>query len=145
MIPMLVGFLPAVLANGRDIYVLLLRTLSALLIVVLLSGSVLTACGASASTARHLSPNEIAKQVGAQYGDPQAHVAMAKPDVTDGLQQPMYHMALTGRFHKGALEATRLNFSALADRMYVWAITAHDDAGNEVWFDRELGSAQPSS
>lgn len=118
-----------------------LRKMSALLVLILLSSSVLTACGAS--TAHHLSPNTIAKQVGTQYGDPQAQITMTTSDVTDGLQQPMYHMALTGNFHKGALEATRLNFSALADRMYVWAITAHDQADNEVWFDRDLSTPSP--
>lgn len=117
--------------------------MSMLLVFVVLTFSSLTACGAS--TARHLSPNEIAKQVGTQYGDPQAQVAKVTSMVTDNPpHDPMYLMSLTGHFHKGAVEAVRLSFSALADRMYVWGITARDQAGNEVWFDRELGPTSPS-
>jgi hypothetical protein len=56
----------------------------------------------------------------------------------------MYLMTITGHFKKGALEADTLYFSALASRMYVWNIYADDQAGNEVWVDRELGSATPS-
>ena len=52
----------------------------------------------------------------------------------------MYLMSVTGRFHKGALVAVRLGFSALADSMYVWSISAYDQAGKEVWFDRDLGT-----
>ena len=105
---------------------------------LLISGGV-TACGTS--TAHLLSPNAIAKQVGAHYGDPQAQVATVKDTVADGPgRHPMYLMSVTGRFHKGALVAVRLGFSALADSMYVWSISAYDQAGKEVWFDRDLGT-----
>ena len=107
--------------------------------MVLLISSGVTACGTS--TAPHLSPGEIARQVGIHYGDPQAQVAGVKDAVADGPgRHPMYLMSLTGHFHKGALVAVRLDFSALADSMYVWHIDAFDQAGKEVWFDRDLGS-----
>jgi hypothetical protein len=126
--------------------VLLPRRLSVLLVIVivLLFSSILTAC--ATSTAHRLSPEEIARQVGIYYGEAHAQVAHVMADVTDNPpHDPMYHMTLTGHFHKGTLEADTLGFSALANRMYVWAISAQDQAGNEVWFDRELGSALPSS
>jgi hypothetical protein len=119
---------------------LLLRKISALLVMALLISSSVTACGTSA--AHLLSPDKIAKQVGMHYGDPQAQVAGVKDTIADGPgQHPMYLMSVTGHFHKGALVAVRLGFSATADRMYVWSIYAYDQAGKEVWFDRDLGSA----
>jgi len=113
--------------------------MSLLLIMVLLISSGVTACGTSA--APHLRPDEIAKQVGAHYGDPQAQVVEVRSELTDGTQEPMYLMSVTGRFHKRTLAAVTLGFSAMADRMYVWHILAFDQAGNEVWFDRDMGSA----
>ena len=121
--------------------------------MVLLSSSVLTACGTTTPTAETsiptphlLSPGEIASYVGTAYGDPQAQIAGVKSDVTDPPpHDPMYHMTLTGHFHKGALQAEKLGFSALADRMYVWAIWAYNQADAQVWFDQELAPATPSS
>jgi hypothetical protein len=116
-----------------------LRKMSALVVLILFISTMVTACGAS--TAYRLSPDEIAKQVGIHYGDPQAHVAGVKTTVADPPpHEPMYLMSVTGSFHKGALVAVKLGFSATADRMYVWSIYAFDQAGNEVWFDRDLGS-----
>lgn len=118
--------------------------MSALLVIGLLISSVVTACGTN--DAPHLSPDKIAKQVGMHYGDPQAQVAGVKDAVADGPgQHPMYLMSVTGHFHKGALVAVRLGFSALADAMYVWSIYAYDQAGREVWFDRDLGAPLPTS
>lgn len=117
-----------------------LRKMSALLILMLLIGGSVTACGTT--TTQRLSPDEIAKQVGIHYGDPQARVAGVKSTVADPPpHEPMYLMSVTGNFHKGALAAVKLGFSATADRMYVWHISAFDQAGNEVWFDQDLGSA----
>ncbi len=129
-----------------------LRHMTALLVLALLSGSVLIACETNmptsetgAPTPRLLSPQAIASYVGTAYGDSQAAIAGVKSDVTDPAPgEPMYHMTLTGHFHKGALAAETLGFSALADRMYVWAIWAYDQTGTEVWFDHELAPASPS-
>jgi hypothetical protein len=129
-----------------------LRNRTALLVLALLSITALTACETNIPTSetgtptpRLLSPEAIASYVGAAYSDPQAQIAGVKSDVTDPAPgEPMYHMTLTGHFHKGALEAETLGFSALADRMYVWAIWAYDQAGAEVWFDHELAPASPS-
>lgn len=125
---------------------LLLRKVTVLLVLVLLIGSMLTACGTTRTTTVHLlSSDEIAGQVSAHYGEAHVHIIRAMSTVADPPpHDPMYLMSLTGHFHKGALEAHTLSFSALANRMYVWDISAHDQAGNEVWFDRELGSAPPS-
>jgi hypothetical protein len=120
------------------------RNMTALLVLALLSSSVLIACGTNTPTTRLLSPQAIASYVGTAYSDPQAVIAGVKSDVTDPAPgEPMYHMTLTGHFHKGALEAETLGFSALANRMYVWAIWAYDQAGTEVWFDKELAPASP--
>lgn len=113
------------------------RTLIALLAMALLISVCVAACGTSAASS--VSPNQIAKQVGAHYGDAQAQVAGVRSTESDQ-QDPMYLMTLTGRFHKGSLVAVRLGFSALADRMYVWHISAFDQAGNLMWFDRDLTS-----
>ena len=110
---------------------------------VLLISSVLTACGTS--THHLLSSDEIAKQVGTHYGEAHPQITGVKSTVADPPpHDPMYLMTISGHFMKGALEADTLSFSALASRMYVWAISAYDQAGNEVWIDRELGSAAPS-
>ena len=129
-----------------------LRNMVVLLVMIVLSSSALAACETSNPTSvtstptmHLLSPEEIASYVGTAYGDSQAEVAGVKSDVTDNPpHDPMYHMTLTGHFHKGALEASTLGFSALADRMYVWVIYAYDQAGTEVWFDHELAPASPS-
>jgi hypothetical protein len=124
--------------------VLLPRKMSVLLVLALLISSILTACGTS--TGHRLSPDEIAKQVSTHYGEAHAQIAKVISTVADPPpHDAMYLMTLTGHFQKGTLEADTLSFSALANRMYVWAISAQDQAGNEVWFDRELGSALPSS
>src|SRR5262245_12086659 len=86
----------------------LLRKMRVLLVMILLTGSVVTACGTS--SAHSLSPDEIAKQVGIHYGDSQARVASAKSDVADPPpHEPIYLMSITGHFHKGALTALTLH------------------------------------
>jgi hypothetical protein len=119
--------------------------------LVLISGTVLAACEtrsptsvASTPTARLLSPQEIASYVGMAYGDPHAQITKVMSDVAEAPpHEPIYTMSLTGHFHKGALEAVTLAFSASATRMYVWFIHAYDQADNEVWFDHELAPASP--
>jgi hypothetical protein len=114
--------------------------MSALLVMALLISGSVTACGTS--MAHRLSPDEIARQVGNHYGDPQAQLAGVKDDVADPPpHEPMYHIGLTGYFHKGALVAVRLYFSATAERMYVWNVLAVDQAGKQVWYDQDLDSA----
>jgi hypothetical protein len=123
--------------------VLRLRKMTALLVMALLASGVLSACGTS--TAHLLSPDEIARQVGIYYGDAHAQIAGVMATEQDPPpHDPMYIIALTGHFQKGRLEASTLNFSALRTRMYVWGITARDQAGNEIWFDRELVSSSPA-
>lgn len=115
--------------------------------MTLLIISILAGCGVSAgtSTGHLLSPDDIARQVGTHYGEAHAQITNVMSTSEDPPpHDPMYIMTLTGRFQKGALEAHTLSFSALASRMYVWGITARDQAGNKVWFDQELGSTSPS-
>jgi hypothetical protein len=118
-------------------------TVRLVMVIVLLISSILTACGTS--TSHLLSSDEIARLVGAHYGEAHPQITGVKSTEADPPpHDPMYLMTISGHFKKGALEADTLSFSALASRMYVWNITAHDQAGNEVWIDRELGSAAPA-
>lgn len=138
---------PALFGNqpkGSTVLPLRRMTVRLVLAVVLLTSSILTACGTSA--AHLLSSDEIARLVSTHYGEAHPQITGVKSTVADPPpHDPMYLMTITGHFKKGALEADRLSFSALASRMYVWNIYAFDQAGNEVWIDRELGSATPSS
>lgn len=119
------------------------RKMSALLVMALLISGSVTSCGTN--TVHRLTPDQIAREVGAHYGDPQAQVAMVKDALADPPpHEPMYLMSVTGRFHEGALVAVTLGFSATADRMYVWNISAFNQAGNRVWYDRDLGAPLPS-
>jgi hypothetical protein len=113
------------------------------MVMILLTSSILTACGTS--TAHLLSSDEIAKLVSTHYGEAHPQITWVKSTVADPPpHDPMYLMTISGHFKKGALEADTLDFSALATRMYVWNIYAYDQAGNEVWIDRELGPVAPS-
>jgi hypothetical protein len=113
------------------------------MVMILLISSILAACGTS--TSHLLSPDEIAKQVGAHYGEAHPQItAVMSTEADPPPHDPMYLMTITGHFKKGALEADSLGFSALASRMYVWNIYAYNQAGNEVWIDRELGPVAPS-
>jgi hypothetical protein len=137
---------PALFAIQPERSTLLLlhkMTVCLVMAMVLLISSILTACGTS--TAHLLSSDEIAQQVGTHYSETHPKITKVVSTVADPPpHDPMYLMTLTGHFQKGALEAETLSFSALANRMYVWNISAYDQAGNEVWFDRELGPAAPS-
>lgn len=100
------------------------------------SALTLTACGSNTNTLR---PETIAKQVGTYYGDPHAQISgSVTSTVSDSSQEPMYIMAITGIFHKNGMTAYTIGFSALADRMYVWSVSALDKQGNEVWVDHVL-------
>ena len=86
-----------------------------------------------------LSPALIAPIVGGYYGDSHPHLVRVEADSSDGPSlEPMYHMTLQGHFHRGARKAQYLDFSALADKPYVWDIIAGSDPRHRVWFDREL-------
>lgn len=123
-----------------------LRNMTVLLVMALLSSSVLTACETNTPTSHLLSPGEIARQVSTHYSEAHAQITKVTSTLTDSPpHDPMYLMTLTGHFHKGALEAYTLSFSALANKMYVWAILAYDQAGMQIWLDHELAPALPSS
>jgi hypothetical protein len=79
---------------------------------------------------------QIALRVGAAYGERYPRVVTATSSTTDNPpHDPMYLMKIAGRFHKGHLSARYLEFSALADRMYVWGIQAYNTLGKNLWFD----------
>jgi hypothetical protein len=118
-------------------------TVRLVLVMILLISSIFAACGTSA--AHLLTPDEIARQVSTHYGEAHPQITGVRSTEADPPpHDPMYLMTISGHFEKGGLEADTLSFSALASRMYVWNITAYDQAGNEVWIDRELGPAAPS-
>lgn len=97
------------------------------------------ACGASPP---HLLSPQIAKQVGAHYGDPQPVVVSATSDRTESDGEPMYLMTVAGQLRKDGIQANTIRFSALATRLYVWDIRGFDRAGQQVWSELEWGGAQ---
>ena len=117
-----------------------LRNLTPLFITLLVSLCTLTACGPSTPQQHLLSPTDIARQVGAYYGDPHAQInGEVKSTETDNPpHDPMYIMGLVGNFHKGTLQAHSLGFSALATRMYIWSIYAYNGTGHQIWHELEL-------
>jgi hypothetical protein len=85
-----------------------------------------------------LTPARIAAQVGAAYGDPHARLVSTHTDQTEGPPfHPMYVLTIEGHFHEGPLSASTLSFSAEADQMDVWNITAYD-GNTAVWSDDQL-------
>lgn len=117
---------------------MLKRRFRSMLFVLLVCMGLLAGCGDS-SPARTLSPADIARFVGAHYGDPDAKVVDARSDVSEGSEhEPMYSMTISGHFHKDSLQAVNISFSALADKMYPWSIMAFDQAGEQVWQDMEI-------
>lgn len=121
---------------------ILFRSIMLSFVILFTSLSALTACGASTPPPQQhlLSPTDIARQIGAYYGDPHAQInGKVHSDVTDNPpHDPMYIMRVVGNFHKGTLKAHSIGFSALATRMYVWNIYAYDEAGRQMWHDLEL-------
>lgn len=118
-----------------------LRNSKLLFVIFIIMLNTLAACGASTPPPQHLlSSTDIAKQVDTYYGDPHAQInGKVRSDVTDNPpHDPMYIMELVGNFHKGTLKAHSIGFSTLATRMHVWNIYAFDEAGGQVWYDREL-------
>lgn len=78
-------------------------------------------------------PQQIARLIGQVYGDPHGRVVSARTDQTEGPPfHPMYLMRIVGRFHQGRLHASSLAFSAVADHLYVWGITA-TNGRSVVW------------
>jgi len=107
-----------------------------LALLVLLCGGA-AACGGSSD--HLLTPQAIAAQVGARYGDPHAVVVSARPDETEASATPMYLMTISGQLRKDGVAASRVSFSALATRLYVWDVRAFDQAGQQVWSESEWG------
>ena len=69
------------------------------------------------ATSSHLSPQDVANDVGAVYGDPHPHILRPVSTQTDGpADEPMYELIVTGNFRNGSRTAHYLEFSAMADR-----------------------------
>jgi len=115
------------------------RVGSAARLAVLLLVCGMTAAGCGAGPQHLLSPQAIATQVGAHYGDPHAVVVTARPDWTEADSTPMYLMTVAGALRKDGVEAATVTFSALATRLYAWDIRAFDRAGQQVWSEEEWG------
>lgn len=111
-------------------------------LLVLLCVGALCACG---SDAQHLlSPRTIAERVGTHYGDPRAAVVSARSDTTEAEHEPMYAMTVSGDLSKDGVRASRISFSALATRLYVWDVRAFDGAGRLVWTEPDWAHASPA-
>jgi hypothetical protein len=78
------------------------------MVLILLISSILVARGTSAA---HLpSPDEIAKQASAHYGEAHAQVYNAVSTVADPPpHDPLFLLTLTGRFKNGALKPDTLS------------------------------------
>jgi len=111
-------------------------------LVLLVCAAAASGCGGE-SQAQRLSPRSIAAEVGAHYGDPHAAVVVARPDQTEADDEPMYLMTISGHMRKDGVLASRLTFSALANRFYVWDICAFDSLGRQVWSEPDWGRAPP--
>lgn len=84
-----------------------------------------------------LTPGEIARRIGAVYGDPRARVVWVQSDQTEGPPfHPMYLIRVSGHFHDGRLRASSLSFSATADHLYTWGIRATAQS-RVVWTEDE--------
>lgn len=91
-----------------------------------------------AATPHLLSPEGIAHQVAATYGDTHPHIVRVVPDTTDNPpHDPMYTITVAGYFRSGRLHARYLVISALADKHFVFGINAYRRLGEArpVWFD----------
>ena len=116
------------------------RSRMVLRVMLLVCMGLLVACGAS-NDPHLLSATDIAGQVGAHYGDTYARITWTCSTEADSPPNtPMYLMTLVGHFHKNAIEAHSLGFSALATRLYVWNVRGYDQMGREVWQDHEMAS-----
>jgi hypothetical protein len=113
-------------------------------LLLLVCAAAAAGCGGE-SPAQRLSPPSIAAQVGAHYGDPHAVVVVARSDQTEADHEPMYLMTISGHLRKDGVLASRLTFSALANRLYVWNIRAFDGAGRQVWSEPDWGHAPAAS
>lgn len=112
-------------------------------VMLLMIAGIVVACTTTPSSTPNqsnlLKPEAIAQQVATYYGESHAKITYVRSDQTDNPpHDPMYLMTLTGHFSKGKLVASTLNFSALANKMYVWNIYAYDTAKHEIWLDHEL-------
>ena len=115
----------------------------ALRVVLLLGICSVTAPACGEPIRQLLSPQQIARQVGTHYGDPHAVVVKSRSDWTEADRTPMYLMTVAGQLHLNGVPAATVAFSALATRLYVWDIRAFDEAGQQVWSEREWAPAAP--
>ncbi|GAC1464521.1 MAG: hypothetical protein PVSMB7_07690 [Chloroflexota bacterium] len=85
----------------------------------------------------HITPGSIARSIAAAYGEKHPDVVSVNATTTDSTpHERMYVIELAGRFrHRGKPMARFLTFSALADRNYIWGITARDRLHHLVWID----------
>jgi len=119
-----------------------LGAMPTLRVVLLLAifGATAPAC-VGEPTRQFLSQQQIAGQVGAHYGDPNAVVVRSRSDWTEADRTPMYLMTIAGHLRLNGVPAATIAFSALATRLYVWDIRAFDGAGQQVWSEGEWTGA----
>ncbi|SRR5579883_44205 len=121
---------------SRRLYTVGLVGAAAVLVGVL--GAGLVSFGTVAFGVR--TPDAVARQVGAHYGDPHPRIIALFSTTTDNPpHDPMYGMTLRGRFRHGRLRARFVRFSALADKTYVWGLVGYNDARAMLWWEAELG------
>ena len=114
------------------------KLLALVAVVAIAAGSVT----AYALLHRNASPSELARHVGATYGDPNPQIVSIHQDVTDGpSHQRMYIIKIQGTFHKSNLHAPTVIFSALANGRQIWAILGEVDPRNVIWHDDKLPSS----
>ena len=115
------------------------RVIIGRLTTLFLGSTFVSACTTGQPSQPLLSADIIARQVANHYGESSpVIVSVTNTEADPPPHDPMYLIALTGRFQKGSLVATSLGFSALANRMYVWDIRGYDSHNQEVWIDKDL-------
>lgn len=78
------------------------------------------------------------KEAAAIYGELNPQVASIKREIEVSHNWPMYFVELKGDFNKDNLHVATLHFSMLANRKFVWCLTANDVNGNPVWEDADV-------
>lgn len=90
------------------------------------------------AAARHITPHRVAVRVGALFGDRHPRIIHLQRTVTEGSEQPMYVIEITGRFHQRRRHARYLYFSALEKRWHVWGVVAYNAHHHIVWTDPSI-------
>lgn len=129
-----------------------MRKLS-LTLLVMSAIVLLTACGGSTVAQPYTNMRTVtavSAEVAAYYHETHPKIAKVIATLTDGSSAaPMNAVTLDGHFHKGALAATHLSFSMLANGSQVWAILATDDQYDSthtpVWLDDEIAIKLPGA